>query len=66
MNTSLIWVDFMKTDAERRLLLTTRDTLEDLKRFGIELQEGLRLEVYSDDADDHGNRDDLMAEGIVR
>ncbi len=60
-----IWVDFMKTDAQRRLILTTLGTIEDLKKQGIDLHEGLRLEVYSDDADDRGNRDDLLAEGIV-
>lgn len=60
-----VWVDFMKTDSEHRLLLTTRGTIEDLKKLGIEPQEGLRLQVYSDDAGDQGNRDDLLADGIV-
>jgi len=56
MNTTpRIWVDCMKVDEDRRLVLTTRGTIEDLKRLGIELQEGLRLNVYSDDADDQGN-----------
>jgi hypothetical protein len=60
-----VWVDFGKTDDERRLRLTARDTREDLERLGIQLREGLRLEVYSDDLNDAGERDDLIAEGIV-
>lgn len=64
-NKPRIWVDFMKTDAERRLILTTSGTVEDLQRLGIRLHEGLTLEVYSDDADNQGIRDDLLAEGIV-
>ena len=60
-----VWVDFMKTAGENRLLLTTQGTRHDLLRHGIELHEGLRLRVYSDDADAQGNRDDLVAEGTV-
>ena len=56
----------MKIDQQRRVLLTTRGTIEDLAKLGVELREGLRLPVYSDDADEFGNRDDLLAEGIVR
>lgn len=60
-----IWVDFMKADDHGRLVLTTRGTLDDLARHGIELREGQRLSVYTDDADDTGARDDLLADGIV-
>ena len=48
------------------MLLVKNGTLQDLKRNGIELQEGLALSVYSDDADDDGKRDDLVADGVVR
>lgn len=60
-----IWVDFMKTDDDRRLRLTARGTLEDLDRLGVQLQEGVILQVYGDDLNDAGDRDDLLAEGIV-
>ena len=61
-----IFVDFMKTDDKRRLLLTTVGTRQDLTKYGIELRDGLVLSVYSDDLDAKGNRDDLIADGIVR
>ena len=64
-DTTRIWVDFMKTDGDRRILLTARGTLADLERTGTELQDGLSLSVYSDDADDNGQPDDLLADGIV-
>ena len=48
------------------MLLAKNGTLQDLKRNGIELQEGLALSAYSDDADDEAKRDDLVADGVVR
>ena len=63
--TARIWVDFMKTDDDRRLLLIAQGTLADLVRAGIELRDGLPLSVYSDDADDKGQPDDLLADGTV-
>lgn len=61
-----IYVDFMKTDDEGRLLLTCIGTQHDLETHGIQLRDGLVLHVYSDDLDEHGNRDDLVAEGTAR
>lgn len=40
-------------------------TLQDLERQGIQLQEGLLLTLYTDDADDQGQPDELRAEGVV-
>jgi hypothetical protein len=60
-----VYVDFMKTDGKGRLLLTTVGTREDLTHLGIELIEGLELDLYSDDADDNGNFDPLLAAGVV-
>jgi len=56
----------MKTDDERRVLLTTRGTLEDLAKNQIQLRDGLVLSVYTDDADDNGNPDCLVGEGVVQ
>lgn len=64
--TKRIYVDFMKMDAEGRLLLTCIGTVRDLEAEHIQLTDGLVLPVYSDDLDAQGNRDDLVAEGIVR
>ena len=61
-----IYADFQKVDDEGRLILSTYGTTEDLARNGIELKEGLVLTFYSDDADDAGNPDDLIVQGVVR
>lgn len=66
MSEPRIYVDFMKTDDEGRLLLTCIGTRRDLDTQGIQLREGLVVSVYSDDLDEHGNRDDLVAEGTAR
>lgn len=66
MKDSRVYVDFLKTDDLRRVLLTTQGTLKDLAQSGIQLHEGLVLSVYSDDADSQGNRDNLLAVGVVR
>jgi hypothetical protein len=60
-----IYTDLLKTDDEGHLLLTAQGTVRDLKSQGIELSEGLRLLLYTDDADDQGNRDDLVFAGIT-
>lgn len=66
MSEPRIYVDFMKTDDQGRLLLTCIGTRRDLETQGVQLQDGLLLHVYSDDLDKDGNRDDLVADGIVR
>jgi hypothetical protein len=60
-----IYADFNNLDDGNRLRLTCVGTSEDLARQGIELQEGLRLTFYMDDGDDHGQPDDLLAEGVT-
>ena len=60
-----VYADFQNVDARRRLVLTCAGTLKDLERHGIELKEGLVLTFYSDDADEEGNPDDLIVQGIV-
>ena len=66
-----VYVDFMNTDGRRhvdgrrRVLLNTAGTKEDLARHGIELREGLKLLLYSDDADTRGKSDPLLVEGTV-
>lgn len=45
--------------------LNTRGTVAALEAAGIELREGLPLNVWDADADDDGVRDDLIACGHV-
>ena len=61
-----VYADFQNLDEANRLKLTCVGTLEDLARQGIELRDGLCLTLYTDDADDQGRADDLLADGVVQ
>jgi hypothetical protein len=65
MSTPRVYADFQNLDDANRLLLTCAGTLQDLQRQGIQLQEGLVLTCYSDDADDQGQPDELRVEGVI-
>ena len=65
MSTPRVYADFQNLDDANRLLLTCAGTLQDLQRQEIQLQEGLVLTFYSDDADDQGQPDELRVEGVV-
>ncbi len=60
-----IYADFQNLDDCNRLRLTCAGTRQDLEHQGIQLQEGLVLTFYTDDADDDGQPDELRAEGVV-
>ena len=60
-----VYADFQNIDDAHRLRLTCAGTLQDLEHHGLQLHEGLVLTFYSDDADDHGQPDELHAEGVV-
>ncbi len=66
MATPLVYADFQNLDDENRPRLTCAGTRQDLERQGIELREGLRLTLYTDDANDEGKPDKLLADGIVQ
>jgi len=61
-----VYADFQNLDNFNRLRLTCTGTLEDLSRQRLQLQEGLVLTVYMDDAGDDGRPDELRAEGTVQ
>jgi hypothetical protein len=65
MSPPLVYADFQNLDDENRLRLTCSGTRRDLERQGIELREGLILTLYTDDANDEGQPDELRAEGVV-
>jgi hypothetical protein len=65
MNTPRVYADFQNLDDENRLRLTCAGTRQDLDRLGIELREGMALTLYTDDANDEGEADELLADGIV-
>jgi hypothetical protein len=60
-----IYIDFQNTDAEGRYVLDRYGTTQDLEKFSVVLKPGLRLTFWSDDADEQGRPDPLIAEGIV-
>ena len=64
--TPRIYVDPLNTGGRaNQVVLDTAGTLSDLERHGIVLREDLVLHLYSDDADESGQRDDLTVEGVV-
>lgn len=65
LETPRIYADFHKIDKDGRLILVCIGTRLDLQRYKIEFSEGMELIFYDDDADDHGNPDDLIVRGIV-
>ena len=60
-----IYADLRNTDQLGRLRLNGAGTLSDLAAQGVELREGLRLLLYSVDAQADGTNDDLIVEGTV-
>jgi hypothetical protein len=60
-----IYADFLNLDDHNRLRLTCIGTIKDLDTHGIQLREGLTLTFYTDDADDQGNPDDLLVDGVL-
>ncbi len=65
MATLRVYADFQNLDDCNRLKLTCAGTVHDLTRQGIQLHEGLVLTLYTDDANDQGEADELRVEGIV-
>lgn len=66
MSTQRIYADFNNLDDFNRLRLTCAGTVADLDRYGIKLREGLTLTFYMDDADEEGEPDELLVEGVVQ
>lgn len=40
-------------------------TLREIEELGLQLAEGLVLNVWDEDVNDHGDRDDLIAVGVI-
>lgn len=60
-----VYADFHNADSQGRLRLNCVGTIEDLARAQIELREGLVLTIYSDDSNNEGAHDKLLADGVV-
>jgi hypothetical protein len=59
-----VWVDFNRRGGDT-VYLDLPATEADLRRLGIELVEGVVLNVWDADGNDFGERDDLVATGVV-
>jgi hypothetical protein len=61
-----IWCDFNGRMTERAYL-PTNGTIQDLAALGLTLETavGRRFVFVSDDADEHGNPDDIMCNGVI-
>jgi hypothetical protein len=64
-NPPRVYVDFQNADEKGRLRLNGTGTLEDLARQGVQLRDGLVLDLYSDDGDEAGGPDELRVPGRV-
>lgn len=60
-----VYADFHNADEQGWVRLNCIGTIQDLARQNIQLQDGLALTLYTDDADKQGRSDELCAEGIV-
>jgi hypothetical protein len=65
MHTSRIYVDFNEMPSNDEVLLSQGDTTADALGNLVVLIEGMRLAVYSDDQDENGEPDNLIAEGVA-
>ncbi len=61
-----VYADFQNLDDANRLRLVCAGTRRDLERQQIQLSEGMTLTLYTDDADDAGHPDELLADGVVQ
>jgi len=61
-----VYADFHNLDDENRVRLDTQGTAQDLARLGLRLTEGAPLTLYTDDADEAGQPDDLLVDGVAR
>lgn len=60
-----VWADFNDWPQRDAVGLDSRVTRAQLAAQGLELREGLLLNIWDADEDDEGNRDDLIATGYV-
>lgn len=65
MKESRIYVDFNEMIENDIVLLSNTDFKEDSNGKIVELKVGMKIKIYMDDINVDGEKDDLIAEGIV-
>jgi hypothetical protein len=61
----VIYVDFNEMPSHDIVALSQTDTRQDVNGQDVQLVEGLPISIYSDDVNDKGQPDNLVAEGVV-
>jgi hypothetical protein len=59
-----VWGDFNASVAPDGIRLMPK-TLREIEELGLQLEEGLVLNVWDEDVNEHGDRDDLIAVGVI-
>jgi hypothetical protein len=65
MDRARIYADFNEMIERDLVLLSKTDDKQDSSGALVTLREGMRVYVYSDDMDENGRTDNLIAEGVV-
>jgi hypothetical protein len=65
MKEARLYVDFNEMLEANLVMLSKSDIMKNSKGKQIELKEGLRVKIYSDDMSSCSEIDNLVAEGIV-
>lgn len=65
MKEARIYVDFNEMVEDNLVLLSKTDFKSDSEGNQIEMEEGLKVKVYSDDINDKNEVDNLIADGVV-
>ncbi|WP_174989281.1 hypothetical protein [Burkholderia lata] len=65
MSRPVFCVDFNEMVDADTVLLSGADTKIDASGVTVRLHEGMLVSVYMNDLDEHGNVDDLVANGVV-
>lgn len=65
MNEARIYIDLNERVDEDIFLLSKDDTKVDSMGNIVTFYEGMSIRIWSDDSDDEGNEDDLIADAVV-
>lgn len=65
MRVPIIYVDFNHMVEPDLVVLSSTDSVLDASGVLVLLSVGLRVSVYTDDLDENGNIDNLVANGVV-
>jgi len=65
MDKNRVYADTNGPHGPNMIVLSGRGTMSDLRKHSIDLAEGMPLDLWTDDGDNHGNFDPLYFEGIV-